>query len=304
MGSLIAFAVAMFVFAWLAKLLPLRRSRLGRRAKIVWARLQAKRGPMSPQHLVRLALDEAKRAATPTVGGAFLPNDIRVGIHPSDWSAWEPLSEQLPQDVAEALRAAAGEDPDLRLLGQIRVDAAPDPLAAPYLPRFTMRLVRPDVARRDPAPAPTPRRISTPKALRPCEPVASGPASGPRPTRHEPFTYDGASTSSPHVTQRLCVVTIRTQGSPRRSLQLSEGRHLIGRTPGASVEIDDPSVSMRHAELVISRSGVTIRDLGSTNGTRVRWSLADEPRALFDDDEVWLSRSVCMHVANTGCPAL
>ncbi len=57
---------------------------------------------------------------------------------------------------------------------------------------------------------------------------------------------------------------------------------------------------MRHAELVISRSRVTITDLGSTNGTRVRWSFAGEPTTLFDDDEVWLSRSVCIHVANTG----
>jgi pSer/pThr/pTyr-binding forkhead associated (FHA) protein len=38
---------------------------------------------------------------------------------------------------------------------------------------------------------------------------------------------------------------------------------------GADVEIDDPSLSRRHAELVASGSTWVLRDLGSTNGTWV-----------------------------------
>ena len=50
------------------------------------------------------------------------------------------------------------------------------------------------------------------------------------------------------------------------------GEHAIGRGPDAVVRLDDPDVSRRHALLVIStgsRAGTTVRDLGSTNGSRV-----------------------------------
>jgi len=44
---------------------------------------------------------------------------------------------------------------------------------------------------------------------------------------------------------------------------------VVGRDQGVEVKIDDPSVSRRHAELVLSGSGVSIKDLGSANGTFV-----------------------------------
>ncbi|MEM9802139.1 MAG: FHA domain-containing protein [Planctomycetota bacterium] len=43
----------------------------------------------------------------------------------------------------------------------------------------------------------------------------------------------------------------------------------IGRKPGNSLQVTDPSVSGRHAEIIVGESGVEIRDLGSTNGTLV-----------------------------------
>lgn len=43
----------------------------------------------------------------------------------------------------------------------------------------------------------------------------------------------------------------------------------IGRESGCQVQIDDPRVSRRHAEIRPSGSGYRLTDLGSTNGTRV-----------------------------------
>ncbi len=54
------------------------------------------------------------------------------------------------------------------------------------------------------------------------------------------------------------------------SFHLDEGRHVIGRGQDASVRIDEDSISRRHAELVISGDTITVSDLGSMNGTRVR----------------------------------
>ena len=47
------------------------------------------------------------------------------------------------------------------------------------------------------------------------------------------------------------------------------GVFTVGRRPGNSLQVTDGSVSGKHAEIVVSAAGVTIRDLGSTNGTLV-----------------------------------
>lgn len=48
---------------------------------------------------------------------------------------------------------------------------------------------------------------------------------------------------------------------------LRQGTHELGREPTAGLRIADPELSRRHAELRVDRHEVTIRDLGSTNGT-------------------------------------
>jgi hypothetical protein len=44
---------------------------------------------------------------------------------------------------------------------------------------------------------------------------------------------------------------------------------IIGRMPGCDVQLDDPSVSRRHARISRANSGWLIEDLGSTNGVTV-----------------------------------
>ena len=43
----------------------------------------------------------------------------------------------------------------------------------------------------------------------------------------------------------------------------------IGRLPDCNIVINDPSVSKMHAELIIENNTISVRDLGSTNGTYV-----------------------------------
>jgi pSer/pThr/pTyr-binding forkhead associated (FHA) protein len=50
----------------------------------------------------------------------------------------------------------------------------------------------------------------------------------------------------------------------------------VGRAPDNSIQIDDPSVSGRHAELRAAGKTYQLRDLGSTNGTRVNGTGASE----------------------------
>jgi len=54
----------------------------------------------------------------------------------------------------------------------------------------------------------------------------------------------------------------------------------IGRRPGQSLQILDNSVSGKHAELTVEAQGVVLRDLGSTNGTRVGGERVTETRLV------------------------
>ena len=48
---------------------------------------------------------------------------------------------------------------------------------------------------------------------------------------------------------------------------LHPGENVLGRGPEATVRIDAPGVSRRHARIVLGEEGATIEDLGSKNGT-------------------------------------
>lgn len=61
----------------------------------------------------------------------------------------------------------------------------------------------------------------------------------------------------------------------------------IGRKPGNSVQLLDASVSGKHAEFVVEPAGIVLRDLGSTNGTRVGGERVSQHR-LNHGDEVML----------------
>jgi pSer/pThr/pTyr-binding forkhead associated (FHA) protein len=62
---------------------------------------------------------------------------------------------------------------------------------------------------------------------------------------------------------------------------------LIGRSPRCDLVLNDPTVSRRHAELVQADDGWIVRDLSSTNGTRVNgWRIRRATVAL--DDELML----------------
>ena len=55
-----------------------------------------------------------------------------------------------------------------------------------------------------------------------------------------------------------------------REIPLKDGENIIGRASDAAVRADLPSVSRRHARIVITPEGATLEDLGSKNGTLLR----------------------------------
>lgn len=71
-----------------------------------------------------------------------------------------------------------------------------------------------------------------------------------------------------------------------RSVPLPPGEHIVGRDPAADVWLDSPSVSRRHARLVVDADGVAVEDLGSKNGTQVRGARLTASARLADGDVV------------------
>lgn len=71
-----------------------------------------------------------------------------------------------------------------------------------------------------------------------------------------------------------------------RRIALATGTYVVGRDRNADVWIDDPSVSRRHARLVVDGDAVAVEDLDSRNGTRVRGALVSQPVRLAEGDVV------------------
>ncbi len=78
---------------------------------------------------------------------------------------------------------------------------------------------------------------------------------------------------------------------PRRGLywSLDEGTTKVGRDPEDGIFLDDVTVSRHHAEFTVAGETLSVRDLGSTNGTYVNGSRA-ESAELISGDEVIIGR--------------
>jgi adenylate cyclase len=68
------------------------------------------------------------------------------------------------------------------------------------------------------------------------------------------------------------------------SFELRSGATLVvGRAPNSDIPVIDPTISRRHAEVECDDSGVTIRDLGSSNGTFVNGTRVDASAIVAGD---------------------
>ena len=80
----------------------------------------------------------------------------------------------------------------------------------------------------------------------------------------EPSTHTIGAEAPPPLGARLTVVGARATPT---SLLLDRGGCVLGSAPGADVVIEDRAVSRSHVEVSIVRGGISVRDLGSRNGT-------------------------------------
>jgi DNA-binding winged helix-turn-helix (wHTH) protein len=77
-----------------------------------------------------------------------------------------------------------------------------------------------------------------------------------------------------------------------REIQLLEGENVVGRDPDAALWIDHPSVSRRHARIVVAGGKAMLEDLESKNGTHLNGKKIERRAALSDGDEVRIGPEV------------
>ncbi len=75
---------------------------------------------------------------------------------------------------------------------------------------------------------------------------------------------------------------IRSDGT--KAYDLREGVPLIvGRAPTCDLPVFDPTISRRHAEIISDGSALSLRDLGSSNGTFVNGAKVEKAKITVDD---------------------
>jgi hypothetical protein len=82
-----------------------------------------------------------------------------------------------------------------------------------------------------------------------------------------------------------------------RRIPLIAGESVLGREPGADVWLDYATVSRRHALIVADPNTVSLRDLGSKNGTRVGEQVLVGMVVLRDGDRIYFGQLPAMYRA-------
>src|SRR5829696_3785104 len=88
--------------------------------------------------------------------------------------------------------------------------------------------------------------------------------------------------SGDRMTERI--IEIREPNKEPVRHRLGPGRVEIGRETADGLQVDDPSVSRRHLVISLGAQGLTVTDLGSTNGTIVNGSLITRETSLRSGD--------------------
>jgi pSer/pThr/pTyr-binding forkhead associated (FHA) protein len=73
---------------------------------------------------------------------------------------------------------------------------------------------------------------------------------------------------------------ITSQGFNDRVIELSLGVNRFGRAAANDCQIEHPTVSARHCEIVLGQESIVVRDCGSTNGTFVNDQPVDEAQLV------------------------
>lgn len=202
---------------------------------------RAFRSGLQPVELAKAVQRYAGNYQNVGVDGVFVPNVYRFELNPADHERFREFGESLANELSDVLVRTAAER-GWQLRGPARIELALDE----NVPLGTYELRGKVEAAADESPA----------AQAAVEPSAPPPAP-PQP----------APASTPRASLELVDQAGQMVPLPNQAV--------IGRMPGCDVQLDDPSVSRRHARISKATNGWLVEDLGSTNGVMVNGTSVD-----------------------------
>jgi hypothetical protein len=187
-------------------------------------------------------------------GRRVVPNSYLIQLSPDDREGFADVEPTLLQELTVALREYISQE-GYHVEGKARVALRTNPDLRRGKFEIDCRNITPDAAPAQPA-------EPSPEAPAPAAPLL---------------------TVVPSAFDRPPAVLSLPNG---QRIELHEGHYVLGRHLENDIVLNDTNVSRKHAEFVCAAGEVVVRDLGSTNGTKVNGVLITGEQLLQHGDVV------------------
>ena len=183
-----------------------------------------------------------------------------------------PVTEPVRLDTLSVITVSEAYDLVFQVAASTPPASAPQPVPHTPAPPHAQTAVAGKGAGKAGSPHPDPGPAHVPDEPPPAAPPTGShtrvdfAAFGPLPDL-DPVPPDKPPAPPPGGARFYVVVSVAGQAS--NEVDLSQGENTLGRSEDCDVVIGHESLSRRHARLELSGDRVTLRDLGSTNGTFV-----------------------------------
>jgi hypothetical protein len=222
---------------------------------------RAFRTNVQPVELARKLVKEMDDHRTVSVSRIYVPNEFTVYLSSPDREQFADYETSLTTELRDYLAEHARHEGYVLLSSPTVLIETDDDLAVGEFGIATRMVQRERLRDGDVEPVPKVEPGAT-MVYRPRTPL---PPEGP----------------PPDVALAQEIVTVTMNGVPR---EIDKQRFVFGRSKDCDVQLADPNVSRRHAELRQEGSGYWLIDLDSTNGSQVNGQRA--ARAKLDSGDV------------------
>jgi len=207
---------------------------------------RAFRTNVQPVELARKLAKEMDEHRSASVRNVYVPNEYTIYLSPGDREQFEGYENSLVSELEEYLSEHAARE-NYALLTPPRILFETDEDLGVGEFGIATRMAQHGRSAEEQAPAP---EAAVPGAT----------------MIYKPRTQPTEAASLAELGVEREVAVLSWNGERR---VLDQKRSVLGRSRDADVQIEDPNVSRRHAEIVQEGSVYWLVDLGSTNGTEV-----------------------------------
>ncbi|MDB5310996.1 MAG: garA 1 [Gemmataceae bacterium] len=102
----------------------------------------------------------------------------------------------------------------------------------------------------------------------------------------------GLSSSEPGVVAMQVQFRVVNSKEPEVTYTVWKSPYVVGRHKDCDIRVVNKAVSVRHCAFLLGDDRVWVRDLDSTNGTRVNGKPIHGDRELFHGDKIWVGPAI------------